>query len=89
MVSVEAPSMTRLKLTNWAAPAKTNEDIAKALAKDKPALTAIEPARIPHGITAMESGIIAMTPWKKGRVLKDDESGKDIEYSSKFWFEGE
>ena len=62
IVNIEAPAMTSPKLTNCAAPAKTTADIAIDCQMDKPALTAIEPAKIPHGKTAIDKGKISRAP---------------------------
>ena len=62
MVANDAPAITRPRLTNCAAPAKITADMAMACATLKPVFMAIEPASKPHGITAMDKGIIAIIP---------------------------
>ena len=62
MVANDAPAITKPKLTNCAAPAKITADMAMACATLKPVFMAIEPASKPHGITAMDKGIIAIIP---------------------------
>ena len=62
MVAAEAPAITKPKLTNCAAPANTTADMAMAWATLKPVLIAIEPASKPHGMTATDKGMAAITP---------------------------
>ncbi len=69
ILSKDAPVMSILKLTNCAAPANTNADMPTACMTLRPALIAAEPANIPHGITATESGNISCTPRKKLKLF--------------------